>query len=81
LSITAEHQITEDAKYIRRRALETGLDLRLRVSRSGFTISAYVGEQSAGSSSFFTERPTDPIADGHFRLSVDMAIANATRKS
>lgn len=73
-------EIETDADYIRRRGKEVGMELRLRVSRSGFTVSAYVGEQNAGSSSFFTERPTDPIADGYFRTSVDMAIANALKE-
>ena len=78
--ITAD-QIAEDVAYIRRRAAETGLELCLRVSQSGFTVAAFVGGRNAGSSTYHTERPTDPLPAGCFQLSVDRAIANAMRKA
>lgn len=71
-------EIAADVAYIQRRAAETGFKMQLCVSRSGFTISALVGETCRGSSTYKTEKPTDPLPPGCLRTSVDMAIANAT---
>lgn len=71
------YQMASDLEYIRRRAHETGLALQLIVSSRGFTIQAIRDGRAAGSSTFHTALPDDPLPETCFQESIDRAIANA----
>lgn len=66
-----------DMEYIRRRAEESGLDIKLIVSSWGFTIQALRGGRAAGSSCFQSLPVAAPLPDLCLQESVDRAIANA----